>query len=166
MGIARSAVYFQGVVKITSSIASFRRNLLVDGVQILYGVVSVNTSPEIVLSKMSESHAILTALLQTNGYANAVSLRTTEVPQPTTAPTQTEIERGTALPAGSVAAAVILSVFAAAVIIAVIIFFICRRKKLNATFANIEDGSEQSPKAELYKEACCPKSVLDLKHTL
>lgn len=148
MGIARSAVFFKDVVKVTSSIASFRRNLLVDGVQILYEIVSVNTSPEIVLSKMSESHAILTTLLKTNGYANAVAVRTTEVPQPTTAPTQIEIKRGISLPAGSVAAAVILSVFAAAVIIAVIIFFICRRKKHNTTSANVGDGGELFPKAE------------------
>ena len=139
LSIDRSAISIKGVMKTTTSLPSFRRKLLTDGVQILYVVVSANTNTDIVLSKMATSRSTLTTLLTGNGYTNAVALITTSAPAPTSAPTQPQPQstHSSKLPPGSIAAAVILSIFAAAVIITVSGVYLYRQKEQNVTFTNI-----------------------------
>ena len=166
LGLEANAVSIVGVFRTTSNLASFRRNLLADGVQIFYEIKSVNTSPDIVLSKLSSTGSALTTLLNTNGYTNAVSISTTTAPSPTSAPTQApQMKRSTGLPSGSVAAAVILTVFAAAVIIAASICALSRRRRQNATFANIGDAVEE-PSEGVHKESFVSQEFPDSKHTL
>jgi hypothetical protein len=163
LSVDRSAISIKEVIKITTSLPSFRRNLLTDGVQILYVVISANTNTDIVLSKMATSRSILTTLLTGNGYTNAVALITTAPPAPTSAPTEPRPQstHSAKLPPGSIAAAVILSIFAAAVIIAVSIVYLYRQKEQNVTFTDINGDVSLPPPQKSPREPYVSPSMLD-----
>lgn len=163
LSVDRSAISIKEVIKITASLPSFRRNLLTDGVQILYVVISANTNTDIVLSKMATSRSSLTTLLTGNGYTNAVALITTAPPAPTSAPTQPQPQstHSTKLPPGSIAAAVILSIFAAAVIITVSIVYLYRQKDQNVTFTNINGDVFLPPSQKSPREPYVSPRMLD-----
>jgi hypothetical protein len=102
--------------------------LLVSGLQIAYTILVSNTNEAITASKVASTNLDLTRDLTTNGYFGAYAVSSTLVPAPTANPTPAPTTFKTkTLPAGSIAAAVILSILGAVLIVVGAVF--CFRMK-------------------------------------
>lgn len=119
LGIDTSLIAISSVTMTTrrmlSSGSAAKLRLLVSGVQIAYTILVTNTNEAITASKMSTTNLDLTKALNTSGYYGAYAVSSTLVPVPTAMPTMAPGAK--TLPAGSIAAAVILTIFGAVLII-------------------------------------------------
>jgi uncharacterized membrane protein len=116
--------------------------LLVSGVQLAYTILVSNTNEAITASKVASTNLDLTKDLTTNGYFGAYAVSSTLVPTPTANPTPAPTTfKSKTLPAGSIAAAVILTVLGALLIVGgtVFCFRMKQRKAAEAAESAVDD---------------------------
>lgn len=106
--------------------------LLVSGVQLTYTILVSNSNEAITAAKVAGTNLDLTKSLIASGYTGAYAVSSTLLPAPTSSPTQAPTKT---LPAGSIAAAVILSVLGAVLIIGGAVFCFRRKQRKDAESA-------------------------------
>lgn len=135
MNIDKTSIIITGVTATTrrmlSSGSGAGLRLLVSGVQIAYTIFVSNSNEAITAAKVAGTNLDLTASLTKNGYYGAYAVSSTLVPVPTATPTSAPITSKT-LPAGSIAAAVILTIFGAVLIVGGAVFCFRMKQKKNA----------------------------------
>lgn len=134
MNIEKSSIIITGVTVTTRRMLSSGNGaglrLLVSGVQLAYTILVSNSNEAITAAKVAGTNVDLTTSLIKNGYLGAYAVSSTLVPTPTASPTSAPISK--TLPAGSIAAAVILSILGAVLIVGGAVFCFRMKQKKNA----------------------------------